>query len=267
MDILMVQNGSLEPQGDQNKPSALSRAHVRRLREMYRSAGWPCLDLIEAELIAVGCLQRVQVNELRVTDVGLREIAQAAAQERRRGGAEGAHAQLVARVAREMAMAGRVVYTELSLRAGLDASEGGSSKRWPIVRPDVYSLRVTSKAQALEPVVHEIKVSRADLLSDLKRPDKRAAYAYLGAVTYVLKAGIAKAEEVPAECGVMLAHEGHFELVRAPAKHMAPLPFHVWLALARAVPVAGLLDEVQEALQVYSHEDDDDQDEDENHDH
>ena len=37
---------------------ALGIVHKRRLREVYRSAGWPCQDGIEVELLAAGLLQR-----------------------------------------------------------------------------------------------------------------------------------------------------------------------------------------------------------------
>jgi hypothetical protein len=36
------------------------KAHARRLREIYRSAGWPCCDTIEVELLAGGFLERVR---------------------------------------------------------------------------------------------------------------------------------------------------------------------------------------------------------------
>jgi hypothetical protein len=38
---------------------ALGRTHARRLRDVYRSPGWPCLDSVEVELLAAGLLQRV----------------------------------------------------------------------------------------------------------------------------------------------------------------------------------------------------------------
>ena len=37
----------------------LKRIHARRLREVYRSSGWPSLDGVEIELLAVGLLERV----------------------------------------------------------------------------------------------------------------------------------------------------------------------------------------------------------------
>ena len=51
---------------------ALGRLHARRLREVYRSAGWPCCDAIEVELLAAGLLERVRWPQghetLRVSD-------------------------------------------------------------------------------------------------------------------------------------------------------------------------------------------------------
>lgn len=49
----------------------LKKIHARRLREMYRSAGWPCLDVVEIELLAAGLLEGLQEDggheRLRVT--------------------------------------------------------------------------------------------------------------------------------------------------------------------------------------------------------
>ena len=38
---------------------AFSRQHARRLRDIYRSAGWPSQDSVEVELLATGLLERV----------------------------------------------------------------------------------------------------------------------------------------------------------------------------------------------------------------
>ena len=55
------------------------KLHARRLREIYRSAGWPCLRRIEIELLAGGLLERVRTphghETLRVTDAGIARIA------------------------------------------------------------------------------------------------------------------------------------------------------------------------------------------------
>lgn len=35
----------------------LKKVHAKRLRDMYWSAGWPCLDVVEIELLAAGLLE------------------------------------------------------------------------------------------------------------------------------------------------------------------------------------------------------------------
>ena len=72
--------------------------------------------------------------------------------------------------------------------------------------PDVFSIRHTTVEAYAEPIVHEVKVQRADLLADLRRAGKRQAYLELGGECwYVIKEGIADADEIPAECGVLVA--------------------------------------------------------------
>ena len=98
----------------------------------------------------------------------------------------------------------------------------------------------------LEPIVHEIKVSRSDLLGDLKNRDKRNAYLDLGGQCwYVLGCNakgnpIAQADEIPLECGVMVQTTDKLEVLRpAPKRHIRHLPFAVWMALAKATPIKG----------------------------
>lgn len=208
--------------------------HRRRLREIWRSAGWPCHDMVEVELLAAGLLERVRDGSghetLRVTDSGVALIAQTLQRNR---AARDAHESLVERVAREMTRSGRIAWRGLSLRAKV-------GEAWAMAMPDVYSVRNTSVEDYLEPVVHEIKVRRADLLADLKRDCKRAAYLQLcGECWYVIRAGIAEPDEIPVECGVMVAGETTFEVARPAPKRALRLPFHAWMVLARATPLAG----------------------------
>ncbi|WP_372828634.1 hypothetical protein [Polaromonas sp.] len=240
--------------GDPSAP--LGRLHARRLREIYRSAGWPCQDLIEIELLAAGMLHRVAGSAghetLRVTDAGVSYLAATLVRNR---SALSAHEALVERVACEMLRAGRITWRGLGLRAQLPPAEEGGSARWCIARPDVFSIRNTSVAAYVDPIVHEIKVRRSDLLGDLRRPEKRAAYLDLGGECwYVLGCDakgrcIAAADEVPAECGVMQAESNRVVVLRtAPRRPRQSLPFGVWLALAKATPLAGLQDDEQGML-------------------
>jgi hypothetical protein len=208
--------------------------HRRRLREIWRSAGWPCQDMLEIELLAAGLVERLRDADgretLRVTDGGVALIAETLQANRAR---RDAHEALVERVAREMTRAGRIAWRGLSLRAKV--GEG-----WAMAMPDVFSIRNTTVEDYLEPVVHEIKVHRSDLLADLKRDTKRAAYLQLGGECwYVLRAGIARAEDIPPDCGVMFATEAALDVARPAPKRALRLPFGAWMALARATPVDG----------------------------
>jgi hypothetical protein len=218
--------------------------HRRRLREVYRSAGWPCLDGIEVELLAAGLLERrrsAQGHEtVRVTDAGLALIAETLQRNRAR---RDAHEALVERIAREMTRAGRLAWRGLALRAKVGES-------WAMAMPDVFSIRHTTVEAYLEPVVHEVKVNRADLLSDLRSATKRAAYLQLSSECwYVIRAGIAAPDEIPPECGVLVAHDDALEVARAAPKRAMQMPFGLWMALARSTPLEGWqLDEAQGRL-------------------
>jgi len=226
----------------------LGRPHARRLRDIYRSAGWPSQDLLEIELLASGMLQRVAGpaghETLRVTDAG---VAYLAATLLRNRAALSKHEALVEHVAGEMVRAGRISWRGLSLRAQLPPETEGGKVRWCMVRPDVFSIRNTTVQEYVDPIVHEIKVHRADLLGDLRRPEKRAAYLDLGGECwYVLGCDakgrpIGAADEIPAECGVMVMENHRLAVLRAaPRRARQQLPLGVWMALAKATPVAGL---------------------------
>ena len=235
--------------------AVLGRSHARRLREIYRSAGWPCQDPLEIELLAAGMLERVRSplghETLSVTEAGLALLAGTLAANRAR---LGAHEALVERVALDMCRAGRIAWRGLSLRAQVPGDEGGSPLRWCVARPDVFSIRNTSVAEYVEPIVHEVKVRRSDLLADLRQDAKRAAYLDLGECWYVLGCDargkcIAQPEEIPASCGVMVMSEGRLTVARAaPRASRREIPFGVWMALAKAAPVAGLDDDCQGLL-------------------
>ena len=234
-------------------PSTLPRTHARRLREVWRSSGWPWRDMVEADLLAGGWLERRIDTEgretLHVTDAGVR--AMVASRQGHRS-ARQPHEALVQHVAALLQREGRLVWLGLSLRAPLSrpppgptpeaghpaGPEADARSRWVMAIPDVFSIRHTTLEDRLEPVVHEIKVRRADLLSDLRKPDKRDAYLALSSrCWYVLAEGVGEAHEVPAAHGVILARAGDppaLEVVRpAPVRPHRP-GLAPWMALARA---------------------------------
>ncbi len=268
-------SGLIEP----IKTPVLTRQQARRLRDIHRSAGWPSQDALEIELLAKGMLHQVMEpgasERLRLTEAGIQSLACALQRNRQ---ALSAHDALVEKVAQAILRDGRIVWTGLSLRArlpgaavapGQDISAQTTSEpsgnptqlsdfalsgcadatpavRWKLCKPDVFSIRNTSVSAYLQPVVHEIKVSRADLLGDLRLPDKRESYLDLGGQCwYVLGCDarghpIAQAHEVPETCGVMVAQaDGQLVVERhAPQRAVADLPFALWMALAKATPMA-----------------------------
>ena len=248
---------------------------------------------------------------MRVTDAGVALLVQTLQINR---AARSEHEALVARVAREMQRAGRVVWRGLSLRARVGEAAGGpvggggsaslrarvgeapaavgvavsgggpgadlagdsacpsvidtatgvaagaaagagvaggvatalvarttaspAEPDWAIAMPDVYLIRHTSVEDCVEPVAHEIKVRRADLLAALRRPAKGEAYRWLsGECWYVIRDGIAQPQEIPEVYGVLLAWpDSRLEVARPAPRRGLRLPFAVWMAMARATP-------------------------------
>lgn len=247
----------------------MTRLHHRRLREIYRSAGWPCHDMLEVELLAAGQLERVRSPDghetLRVTDAGIQTLARVFATNK---AARTPHEALVEQVALAMSHAGRLAWRGLMLRARVPlallgaedvvapeapqliaaeaevAYEAGPAQAWVMACPDVFSIRRSTVEAYLEPVVHEIKVSRADLLGDLKKPAKRAAYLDMASACWYVLGNDARGrpvggpDDVPPECGVMQVAGGQLVVAReAPRRAVERLPLPVWMALAQAVPV------------------------------
>lgn len=243
---------------------------------IWRSAGWPSRDAIEIDLLAAGWVA-LSVSDaghetLRLTDAGI-GLLSAARQRNQR--AASAHDRLAERMALQLMSAGRIAWRELSLLAEVHAAESSAApvvpaisealwpadehddpndastpmsavaKRktaWRVARPDVFSIRNTSVEAYLQPMVHEIKVSRADLLSDLRHDAKRESYQWLSCETYyVFPAGVAEPHEIPEAFGIWALtgsiDDGSLELLR-PARHTpCRLPFTVWMALAKAQPL------------------------------
>ena len=215
----------------------LSRAHDQRLRAMYRSAGWPCLDSIEIDLLAAGLLERVAQRSgpecLRVTDEGLRHLS---ATLNRNRAALDEHEALVERIADQQVRNGRVAFRGLTLL-------GKPGEAWLHLRPDVYSIANTTVEDYVEPVIHEIKVKRADLKADLKKADKRAGYLALASQCwYVLADGVGDADDVPPECGVMRATADAIQMLRPAPHRPVRLGFSHWMALAKADRYRSLAD-------------------------
>jgi hypothetical protein len=126
---------------------------------------------------------------------------------------------------------------------------------WTTTIPDVFSVRNTTVESYLQPIVHEIKVSRADLLCDLRKEEKRAAYLAIASQVYYVLGKSAKGtcigtpQEIPEVFGVMLETISGLEVARvAPRRPIGPMRFDTWMALAKATPVSNSLDSDQMLL-------------------
>jgi len=225
--------------------TGLGRAHWQRLRRMYRSAGWPCEDNIELDLLAAGLLERVTAGSrpvhLRLTDPGIEALSRWLDGNRRR---RDPHEDLVLQTAEWLSQQGRICFCGLALRAR-------PSERWLGLRPDIFSLRRTTRPAYLEPAVYEIKVKRSDLLADLNRPDKRGGYLLTASrCYYVLGEGVGGCADIPDDCGVIVASPSGLSVVRPAPVEPRDLPFSTWMALAQAHPYQPLGSPVAELSPV-----------------
>ena len=69
------------PTSDSPPSTPITRFHRTRLMQIWRSAGWPCKDGLEIDLLAAGLI-RLHIapdgcETLRLTDEGIRTLAQA----------------------------------------------------------------------------------------------------------------------------------------------------------------------------------------------
>jgi len=91
--------------------AGITRFHTKRLREVYRSAGWPFQDTVEIELIAAGMLERTSEpsghEKVRVTAKGMACAAQSIQKNRQN---RSPHELLVDRIAQTTWSSNSVLY-------------------------------------------------------------------------------------------------------------------------------------------------------------
>lgn len=209
----------------------LTRKHYSRLRQYFqcRADGSASqADNVDLDLVAHGCIARIDRQfggpRFAITSAGEMELAAENGREiaRRRP-----HHDLAGRLAAWLREQGRVTWENIELL--VDRPEGGRQA----VRPDVFSMAATYDAKRINPAVHEVKISRADFLSDLAKPEKRGGYAVISEVLYyVAPAGVIVPDEVPKECGLVLEGSiGSFEVVKRPKKRHIELTTHHFMNL------------------------------------
>lgn len=126
----------------------------------------------------------------------------------------------------------------------LDTHAEASSDRWRELivwfRGAARAIRNTTVEAYVESLVHEIKVQRADLLSERKKPEKRAGILALASgCDSVLAKDIGPADGVPPECGVIIATQTQLVVARHAPRRAMSLAFHHWMSLTKAQRVHG----------------------------
>lgn len=183
-------------------PAGVTKAHTRRLR-YYAGISHPVvkgdmtdLDLEVMGMITVDRTGKYHGNKIELTDCGRQAIY-----EDRQAiiAAQGPHHALASRIAAWLRSGSRITWENIELKAEFGPND------FCYVRPDVFSIVPTYEHSRLVPLIHEIKVTRADFMAELAKPRKLAAYKHLaGSVFYVAPEGILTPEDIPDDCGLVV---------------------------------------------------------------
>ena len=201
----------------------MTRRHFARLRAYFRCGirgGAGRGDNFDLDLVACGYIRRTErlsgYAEFAITNAGELALAAEKAEEI---GRRMPHHELGERLAAWLRAQGRITWENIQLKVELP----DGAKR--AVRPDVFSMAATYNAERINPCVHEVKVSRADFLADVAKPEKRQGYAALcEQFFYVAPAGIIGREDLPPDCGLLVEQcSGRFEIVVRPRRRRVEL--------------------------------------------
>lgn len=201
---------------------SLNKAAMRRLRWYYRgpnSKHRTQRDNADLDLIRVGAvnyLQGYNNDYLVITRVGVQLLAEDLEQTRQ---TRVPHNTLAERLAHHLQTRDRITWLNIEFRVSPGI----------LARPDVFSVAATFNESRLSPMVHEVKVSRADFLSDVQKPEKRGAYGKIACyVQYCVPEGLVNLSEVPKDCGLVIERsDGTFDTVRrGPRNKVSLTPGH-----------------------------------------
>lgn len=193
----------------------LNHGHLSRLRKLW-SYGRPVhvgeLGGIDLDLTVHGLVKSVDAGYnasavLAVTKLG---VAHLNAARQALVAAQRPHHELGQRLAQHLQAKGLHTWENVEF-SNPDSSH---DRCWGVVRPDVFACMPALKAENAAPAIYEVKVSRADFLGDISRPEKRKAYSQLAeAVYYCCPSGLIDKAEVPDGYGLLVeVAAGDFEL-------------------------------------------------------
>lgn len=187
-------------------PKVWSRRHEKRLREIFakgRPIHLSALSGVELDLIVSGLLEQVDDHRSPSACVKLtpKGVALLGSLRQDRLSAQDVHHSLGARLALYLQTKSKmtwenIVFYHPELRM--------SGRTWDSVRPDVFACNVSLNADNAHPEIYEVKVSRADFLSDMANPKKGQGYAELAeAVYFCTPQGLVAPEELPPGVGLL----------------------------------------------------------------
>lgn len=128
------------------------------------------------------------------------------------------HDELLSDLAAHLAGNGRRVWCDMQL------GPAGSP------RPDIFSI-LFSFAH-FRPISYEVKISRADLMRDLNAQKYTKYHRFSAGVFFAFPTGMAKKEEIPAECGIMVRGDSGWRALRSPRfVRIETLPQEAWMKL------------------------------------
>jgi hypothetical protein len=219
----------------------LSRVQIKRLRFYFqqgRHASSYKPDSIDLDLIVLKIITLVHTEHghirVEVTDLGLLTLHQHRQNDL---SARQIHHDLGGRVAEYLRAQGRITWENIEFK-NLMASEELTAPStpyqfWRCVRPDVFSMATTLSMRTANPCVHEVKVSRADFLRDVAKPEKLQAYAMLAqAVYFAAPEGMIQPQELPTGVGLVVeTKSGQFNLAKRARKNPVVLEPHHFLNL------------------------------------
>lgn len=199
---------------------SLPRGHLKRLRELWargRPSQLSQLEGVHLDLMTSGCLEVLGEDQargcwgstVRVTNLGVAVLAQA---RQALVAAQRPHHELGARLSAWLRAREMLTWENVEF-ANPDRS---AFRAWGVVRPDVFACKPTLRAESSAAAIYEVKVSRADFLADLAKPQKRQAYMELAeAVYFCAPQGLIESSEVPKGIGLLCERApGEFTIAR-----------------------------------------------------
>lgn len=124
-------------------------------------------------------------------------------------------------------------FSELRVGTGYSGYDYNQVKN-PEQRLDGWALNCWP-SKGLTSIAFEIKVSRSDFLSEVANPEKRQqAITHSNEFYFVVPAGLVAVDEIPMECGLMVARGQGLRIVKKPTINKTPLlNWHFVASIAR----------------------------------